>query len=431
MEEQVVAEGIKKRRRKKRGLGAVRWREDIKKYVIDYYDRLGKRHIETVGTNHRNAADLLHEKMNQIKNGTFNPGGEYQTFKEFAENWLKGKLSVKEATRVSYQGIVNNHLIPFFGNGLISEIKREDIKGFVKEKSDGRELTPKSIHNILLVLHQILDDAQIEGLVIHNPYVKIEKPKREKPDVDYLRTHEIPIFLEAARTYKEPKKKVSKLSVRPEKKEKEKPKCETTIHALFYTAIFSGMRRGELLGLKWEDIDWVNSKIHVRRSLYKGAFQTPKSEYSKRAIDMGPRLLEILKNHRAKQNETRLKVGTGWTNNDLVFCQNDGAALDGDNLYHREFKAILRKAGLRAIRIHDLRHTFASVLIATGHNLKYIQNQMGHSSIKTTLDLYGHIMPEVHKGAAKKSEDFVFNRDSGNVMVTDKEKGVTACAVTP
>lgn len=430
MGEQELIKGKKKHRKKSRGLGAVRWREDIGKYVIDYYDRLGKRHVETVGTNMHDAADLLHEKMDQIKKGIYNPGREDKTFKDFSEKWLEGKLSVKEATRVSYHGIVNNHLIPYFGDGLISNIKREDIKSFVKEKADGGKLTPKSIHNILLVFHQILDDAQVEGLVIHNPYVKIEKPKREMSEVDYLKTHEIPIFLGAAQTFKEPKEKISKLSDRPEKK-KEQPKCETTIHALFYTAIFTGMRRGELLGLKWEDLDWVNLRIHVKRSLYKMTLQTPKSKYSKRAIDMGPRLVEVLKSHRVKQNETRLKVGSGWSNNDLVFCQNDGAALDGDNLYHREFKAILRKAELRAIRIHDLRHTFASVLIAAGHNLKYIQNQMGHSSIKTTLDLYGHIMPEVHEGAAKKSEDFVFNGVNGNVTVTQQQKGVTACAATP
>lgn len=193
------------------------------------------------------------------------------------------------------------------------------------------------------------------------------------------------------------------------------------MHALFFTAILSGMRRGELLGHQWGDIDWVSQKIHVRRSLYKGGFQTPKSEYSKRAIDMGPRLIQVLKEHRVKQNETRLKVGSGWANNDIVFCDNEGSFLDGDNLYHRDFKAILKKAELRAIRIHDLRHTFASILIAAAHNLKYIQNQMGHSSIKVTMDLYGHLMPEVYVGAAKKSEDFVF----GNVTVTDKEKGVT------
>jgi len=177
----------------------------------------------------------------------------------------------------------------------------------------------KSIHNILLVIHQIIDDAQIEALITHNPYIKIEKPKREKPEVDFLSTHEIPIFLKAGQTYKEPKQKISKITDKTEKK-KERPKCETTMHALFFTDIFSGMRRGELLGLQWGDIDWVNEKIHVRRSLYKGGFQTPKSEYSKRAIDRGPRLIQVLKEHRAKQNEIRLRIGSGWANNDIVFC---------------------------------------------------------------------------------------------------------------
>ncbi|MGZ3535376.1 MAG: site-specific integrase, partial [Thermodesulfobacteriota bacterium] len=141
--------------------------------------------------------------------------------------------------------------------------------------------------------------------------------------------------------------------------------------------------------------------------------------------------IQVLKDHRVKQNETRLKVGQEWSNTDLVFCQNDGSPIDGDNLYHRDFKAILKRAELRSIRIHDLGHTFASILISANHNLKYIQNQMGHSSIQVTMDLYGHLMPEVYEGAAQKSEDFVFSGVSGNVMVTGQEKGVTACAVTP
>jgi integrase len=254
----------------------VRMREDTGKYVIDYYDNLGKRHIETAGTNKREAVDKLTEKMNQIRTGTYRAPGEEKTFKEFAEKWLAGKVGIKDATKTSYEGIVNNHLIPYFGAGRIGDLKRENIRDFVKAMVDKGELSSKSIHNILLVLHQTLDDAQIEGLIHRNPYLKIEKPKREKPEVDYLRTHEIPAFLDAARTYKEPKEKVSKISKAPgkEEKKKEKPKCETTIPTLFFTAIFTGMRRGELLGLQWSDIDWVNSKIHVRRSLYKGGFQT-------------------------------------------------------------------------------------------------------------------------------------------------------------
>jgi len=411
-------------RQRKRGV--VRWREDIEKYIIDYYDNLGKRHKEAVGTNEHDAYRELAKKIEEIDTGSYDPLPKTETFKAFAERWLKGKIGIKGATRVSYQGILDNHLVPYFGKGRIIELRRKNIQEFVRSKIDDGSLSPKTMENVLRVLHQILDDAEVEGLIMRNPYLKIERPRRERPVVDYLRTHEIPVFLEAARTLKEPKEKTTRLPLRSDKK-KEKPKCETTIHTLFYMAIFSGMRRGELLGLKWEDVDWVNSKIHVRRSLYKGAFQSPKSEYSKRVIDMGPRLTETLKAHRKKQNETRLKVGADWMNHGLVFCQNDGNVLDGDNLYHRDFKAILKKAGLRSIRIHDLRHTHAAILISAGHNLKYIQNQMGHSSIQVTMDLYGHIMPEVHEGAAKRTEDFVYCP----ATVPEQKEGVTACAVTP
>src|SRR4030042_3124807 len=214
--------------KKLRGQGSVRLREDTKKYVIDYYDNLGKRHIETIGTNKRQAVDKLTEKMNQIRTGTYRVPGEEKTFKEFAEKWLAGKVGIKDATKTAYEGILKNHLIPYFGAGRIGDLRRENIRDFVKKKVDKGELSSKSLHNILLVSHQIIDDAQVERLITHNPYIKIEKPKREKPEVDFLSTHEIPIFLKAAQTYKEPKQKISKITDKTEKK-KERPKCETTM----------------------------------------------------------------------------------------------------------------------------------------------------------------------------------------------------------
>ena len=380
-----------KRRKRRRRKGSVRWREEINKYVIDFYDNLGKRHIETVGTNWHNANRALDRRMHEINTGIFNHSMKEVAFKNYAKSWIEGKVKVKPATKVSYSGILSNHLIPYFGDARIADIKRKNIQDFVKAKLEENSLSSKSINNILLVLHQILRDAEVEGLIVRNPYMKIERPRVEKTEKDYLRTEEIKLFLanSDARTF-----------------------------PLFYTAIFTGMRRGELLGVKWEDLDWAGGKIHVRRSLYKGGFQAPKSRYSRRAIDMGPRLMQVLREHRAKQNEMRLKSGKDWIDHDLVFCQNDGTPLDADNLYHRDFKRILKKAGLRHIRIHDLRHTFASILIATGHNPKYIQSQMGHASINITMDLYGHLMPEVHRGAAKRSEDFVF----GHEMILEKKK---------
>lgn len=173
-------------------------------------------------------------------------------------------------------------------------------------------------------------------------------------------------------------------------------------YPISYTFIFTGMRRGELFGSEWSDVDWVNSKIHVRRSLWRGNKQNPKAKYSKRTIDAGPGLMEILRTHKAKQNEIRLKAGQNWQDNNLIFCRDDGSPIDPDNYYHWDHKAILKRAGLRHMPIHSLRHTFASILIAAGHSLKYIQKQMGHGSIKIMMNLYGHLMPESIKDAVKK-----------------------------
>ncbi len=153
---------------------------------------------------------------------------------------------------------------------------------------------------------------------------------------------------------------------------------------------------------------------------------------------------QVLKAHRAAQNEIRLKIGRvpekqdgglrlvqtvpkKWVDNDLVFCRDNGEPYDPDNLYHREFKPTLKRA-LRQIRIRDLRHTFASILIAARHHPKHIMSQMGHASINITMDTCGHLMQEVHEGAAEKSESLVFDEKfhSGDRAVTQEQKGATA-----
>lgn len=371
----------------KKGIGYVRKRKDSGKYFIDYWDHLGIRHREVIGTNKNNALNALREKIEKNFSPEIPESTTETIFKDYAEGWIEKKVNLKDATRVSYDGILKNHLIPYFGQANLSEIKRDDIQNFVKKLIE-KKLSPKSINNILLVLHQIFIDAEIDEKIIESPYKKIERPRINKQEVDCLQTHEIKVFLKACLD----------------------PKENPQNHPFFYTAIFTGMRRGELLGLRWGDIDWVNKRICVRRSLYKGKLQEPKSDFSKRDIDMGPRLLKVLTAYRKKQIENFLKRGRQLSGEDFVFCQTDGRPLDPDNLYHRDFQRILARAKLRSIRIHDLRHTFASILVATGHNLKYVQNQMGHAKIEITLNLYGHLLQETLKDAAKKTEDTVFNR---------------------
>ena len=376
----------KGKHKKRGGAGSVRWREDIQKYEIDFYDKFGRRHREVVGSNWREASNRLDEKKRPPSGGGFKI-----FFKDYAETWLKGKVKSKESTKTNYQTILDKYLIPHFGNAKISEIERQDIKDFVSEKVKEGKLSARRINNFLDILCQIFMEADIDGYLIRNPYIKIERARVDKKEAEYLRTKdEIKVFLKS---------------------------CESENYPFWYSAVFTGMRKGELMALRWSDIDWFNKKIHVRNGIYKGKFVSPKSESSVREIDMGQRLIEILKDHRIKQNIKRLKTGEKWTDMDLVFPNRKGTPLDSHTL-HRDFFRILKRSGLRSMPIHSLRHSYASIMVAAGHNPKYIQSQMGHSSIKITLDLYGHLMEEVQKDAGKRSEDFVF----GHGLVTEQGK---------
>jgi integrase len=300
------------------------------------------------------------------------------TFTQYSEAWLKRRGDLKPSTRSSYQSILDQRLIPFFGDMNLQAITRETIQDFVTDMVDDG-LGAYTIRHILAELHQILDDALWNKYLQENPYKKIRRPPCDKVERDYLRLHEIPLFLK---------------------------NTEPKTHALFYTGIFTGMRRGELGGLQWSCVDWVNSQAHVKRSLYQRNPQTPKTKNSVRVIDIGPDLVQVLREHRARQNAKKLKSRGEWNKLDLVFCQDNGKPLDMDHIYHRDFRRVLKKAGLRGMPMHGLRHTYAALVIAAGHNPKYLQHQMGHGSVQITLDLYGHLYDEANREAAKKTEAF-------------------------
>ena len=171
---------------------------------------------------------------------------------------------------------------------------------------------------------------------------------------------------------------------------------EEPLRTLLLMAALTGMRQGELFGLLWEDIDFAAHLIHVRRSRWRGTLGRPKSRRSRRAIDMPPTL------------EAALRRLSATRRSKFVFCSERGTPLDADNFRHREFPQALRRAGLRRVRFHDLRHTYTSLLIAHGAHPKYIQVQLGHASIQTTLDRYGHLMPQLHQAEAQKLDQLVF-----------------------
>lgn len=203
-------------------------------------------------------------------------------------------------------------------------------------------LSPKTIGNVIVILKEVFKHAVQWGHLDTNPAQYAERPRGEDKEIEVLTPEEIRRLLDAQ---------------------------EEPLRTLLLTAVLTGVRQGELFGLQWEDIDFKGHQIHVRRALWHGKLGTPKSKRSRRAIDMPPTLEDALRRLSTQKRS------------EFVFCSQDGTPIDADNFRHREFPRALRRAGLRPVRFHDLRHTYASLLIAQGAHPKYIQAQLGHASI--------------------------------------------------
>lgn len=229
----------------------------------------------------------------------------------------------------------------------------------------------------------------------YNPVRDVEKPRGQS---EHEENHELNILL--------PAKILALLDAAPDLKHK----------TLFMAAVTTGLRQGELLGLKWTDINWFNNQIHVNRTYNHFRFYEPKTKTSKRRVDVPPQMMKQFK---------EWKFACPVNDLDLVFPNENGTPMSSLNMYNRKFLPAIKKATPQKVRFHDLRHTYASLLIDQGENIKYIQKQLGHASIKLTLDTYGHLMKDVNKEAASRLGKAIFEQD-GSKMVADKQKGVTA-----
>jgi len=207
----------------------------------------------------------------------------------------------------------------------------------------------------VMLMKEMFKHAYRWGYVKQNPAEYVERPRITKPEIEILSPTEVNKMLSNASGH---------------------------YRVALLTGFLTGMRAGELWGLKWTDIDWNSKQIHVRRSLWKGQFQTPKSKCSIRKIDMTDTLVHEFK---------EWKLACPVNEQDVVFPSPEGKISQHDNVVKRYFNQALRRAGLRQVSFHSLRHSNASMRIQAGQNIKYIQSQMGHASINITLDIYGHL----------------------------------------
>ena len=348
----------------------------------------------------RRLSDLLH----QLDTGTFMKPGK-TTLGEFLERWLKDYAWPNLAPRTAegYETIVRRHLIPHLGNISITQLKPEHLQKYYSDMlSSGRcgsscGLSAQTVRHHHTALHKALQTAVEWGLLSRNIADAISAPRAERPEMQTWGEEEVTRFLEAA-----------------------KP---TPYYAIFYTALFTGMRRSELLALRWQDVNFMLSQVYVSRSLHqlrdgKFIFRSPKTAKGRRMVALPPSAILVLSAHYEKQKlERALLGGKPLTADDLVFSTLEGKPLR-PNTVTRAWTIIAARAGLRVIRLHDARHTHASLMLKQGIHPKIVQERLGHSTIAITLDTYSHVSPGLQEAAAKRFDEVFL--PSYNKVVAEK-----------
>jgi integrase len=306
------------------------------------------------------------------------------TFKDYATTWLEHIKQVrKHTTHADYKKRLDQWILPHLGTFDLREITREKVRGLVTMQLD-QGLSSKTVQNNIRCLSSLLSQALEDGLISVNVALKPGKflPKvSNRRSINPYTRQEVAKLLETARE-KTPR-----------------------YYAFLLCTVRTGMRLGELLALQWEDLDLHGRLITVQRNYTHGKLSTPKSGESRR-VDMS---LELCQTLRDLRTERQLEAtANGWEKVPVwVFCNENGELLDPDNLRHRVFYYLLDKAKLRKIRFHDLRHTFASLLLQQGESPVYVKEQMGHSSIQVTVDIYGHLIPGGNKAAVDRLDGAV------------------------
>lgn len=305
------------------------------------------------------------------------------TFREYANSWIKKTIpaTCKDSTVRDYDDILRIHVLPVFGSLRITDITRGKIKDFLLDKINKGYANSTVSHMkdvIAGILNKALDDEIIPGNPAHK-LGKIIKRKDHKESIDPLTRDELKLILNSAQQHF------------PEH------------YILFLLLARTGMRIGEALALQWGDIDFSGRFIDVKRSIVRGKISTPKSGKIRR-VDMSLQLAEALKEHKLKSKEKGLALGFGEAPG-YVFTNEKGFMIDKDNWRRRVFYKLLEKAELRRIRIHDLRHTYATLRISKGDNIADVSNQLGHHSVKLTMDVYYHWMPGKKKSEVDALDD--------------------------
>ena len=349
--------------------------------------KTGKRryHSKTIEGTKREASQYLTKVLREMDTGLYVEQSQV-TLGDFLDKWLVVVAGprVSERTLADYRGNLTRYIRPTLEERRLQDLRPFEIQTLYAAMLE-RGLSPRTVRATHAPLRSALDQAVKWQLVPRNPARLVDLPKQPKQERRVLTAEEASRFLVSAR--------------------------EDRLHALWVVLLTTGLRPGEALGLRWED--WEGDRLRVQRSLTRTAeggwvLAEPKTSRSRRSVTLPSSTSEPLGTHRVNQARERLQRGMGYQDDGLVFCTAQGTPLDLPGVTRRHFHPILKAAGLERIRVYDLRHTCATLLLAAGEHPKIVSERLGHASVTLTLDTYSHVLPDMQEGAAKKLEDLLF-----------------------
>jgi integrase len=387
--------------RRGNGEGSIYQRKSDGKWVGSITLENGKRKV-FYGRTRKEVQEKLKVALREQQQGTLVTAPQ-QSVKEFLEDWLENthKQNIRPRSHERYEEIVRLHIVPAIGKIPLQKLTAQRVQKFYSDKlKEGlSSVTVNAIHNLL---HKALDTAVRWELISQNVCDKVSPPRKVHREMTPLTPEQIHKLLEAARGHPQ--------------------------EALFVLAVSTGMRRGELVGLKWQDIDFTTGALQVRRVLSRVPTKMvkqigesyveaeTKTEKSRRSIVLAEFALEALKQHKVRQEEMKQKAGARWVDHDYVFCTPTGQHLHPGHDVLEELKKLLKKAGLPDVRFHDLRHSVATMLLSMGTHPKVVQELLGHSQISMTLDIYSHVLPTMQRDAISKLNDALKAQEGGSEL---------------
>lgn len=363
-------------------------------------DGKGKRRYlnKTIKGNKKDAEIYLNKTLAEVSTETFIEPSSI-TLDGYFDKWLEAaaRPRVSERTADGYADLLQRYIRGSLGHQRLNKLQPLDIQR-VYGGMLVRGLSARVIRHTHSVLHNALKQAVKWGMIARNPSDLVELPKVPHKERRVLSPDEAVRFLAAA---------------------------HTSLHGLvFEFALLTGMRPEEYLALKWADIDFERSTSTVRRALvrHKGSwsFQETKTARSRRTIFLPTQLLHRLAAHKRQQAAQRLQLGSLWQNFDLVFCSETGTPLSIPNLTYRYFRPILEKAELPRLRLYDLRHSCATLLLIAEENPKVVSERLGHSTIVLTLDTYSHVLPTMQQNATAKLEKMLYENTEPTTNVRER-----------